>query len=90
MCSSDLGTGPEVSCIGQARTGTLEFTTGLTVSVKPDCWLACSNCFWRGIPAPGMNPENNNEGEIKQFCRPYTDMYLHFSCDSLHETALVK
>lgn len=25
-------------------------------SVKPDCWLACSSCFWRGIPAPGMYP----------------------------------
>lgn len=29
---------------------------GLTASVKPDCWLACSSCFWRGIPAPGMYP----------------------------------
>lgn len=28
----------------------------LTASVKPDCWLACSSCFWRGIPAPGMYP----------------------------------
>lgn len=33
----------------------------LTASVKPDCWLACSSCFWRGIPAPGMYPGEDEQ-----------------------------
>lgn len=40
-------------------------SNGFTESVKPDCWLACSSCFWRGILALERNPVIGNSREFK-------------------------
>lgn len=60
QCTVDQGPNSVLSC----RFGV---DCGLTASVKPDCWLACSSCFCREMPAPEMKPAQQPNQELNYY-----------------------